>query len=172
MAPDDLDDAFESAAVPDPDAPRARAVITREQFFAMPYRGVPCGYLTLTLTDGGQRRFRIRLERGKYWTGCRTLAISRKFGVPPVPHEEKVEHEWETIALVTTTGIGVLRRWLDQWECRWAAAIWALLTGESVPSGYSLEIEPRCWMTMHELRDDAAKETGLCKTWRKRFGVA
>lgn len=165
---DDLDDDFEAAAVPDPNAPRTRAVVTPAQFRALASPEVPCGYLVLTLTDGATKRFRIRLERGKFVPGQRTLSIHRKIEPPVDPHAERLEHEWETLAVIGPSGFNVFKRWRNQWEERWAAAIWALLHGRPAET-YSLAVEPRCWMTMRELKDDDAKRTGLCKAWRKRF---
>lgn len=168
----DLDTLFEAARLPRPEGSRKRAVLTVEKFHALAAKEVPCGYFTLTLTDGSRRRFRIRVERGSFAVGQRTLSIYRKMEVEPdpVPHEERTEHEWEALAIVSATGFNLFKRWRSEWEGRWALAIWSLVHGREL-AGYSLEVEPRCWLTMRELKDEDAKRTGLCKVWRKRFGI-
>ncbi len=158
---DSLDSDFTSA--PLPGESRKRAAITAEQFSALPAKHVPSGFLTLTLSDGSRKRFRIRLERGTFLTGHRTLARFCK-----IESDGDHEREWESIATVTEGGFQVFKRWRGQWEDRWSQAIWHLLNGQEVP-GYSIEVEPRCWLTMRELKDDEAKRTGLCATWRKRL---
>lgn len=162
MPVDDIDDLFEAAA--SPSASRSRAPITRERFLALAARELPCGFFTLTLTDGAQKRFRVRLERGNWITGQRTLSIWRKLETP----DDRPGQEWETLGVVSATGFAMFKRWRNEWESRWAAAVWAITHGVQAP-GYALTIEPRCWMTMRELRTPAARASGLCETWQKNF---
>lgn len=162
MLPADFDELFEAA--PSGTTSRARAAITREQFYALAAREVPCGYFTLTLTDGSQRKFRVRLERGNWITGQRTLSIWRKIETS----DDRPGQEWETLGVVSPTGFTLFKRWRNQWESRWAAAVWALAHGVQADR-YSLAIEPRCWMTMRELKTPAARASGLCETWQKNF---
>ncbi len=165
----DIDDAFEAATLPGEKSGK-RAALTAEQFAALPARMVPCGYFSLTLTDGAVKRFRVRVERGSFVTGHRTLSIHRKLDEPVDPHAERLEHEWETLAVIGPDGFRLFKRWRGTWEERWAAALWALLGGVPAAS-YAVAVEPRCWMTMRELKDDTAKRTGLCAAWRKRLGI-
>jgi hypothetical protein len=153
----DLDD------VPLPPISGERAPLTVEQFRSLPASEVPCGYFALTLTDGSTRRFRIRVERGRFYTRQRTL--SRSLKLTPDDHEQ-----WETIALVGAEEFLLFGRWKGKWEERWAVALWELLH-DRVCESYCVEVERRCWMTMRELRDDDSRRTGLCREWRKRFGI-
>lgn len=168
MSLTDLDDAFE--AVPGGATKGGpRLAVTREQFLALPARHVPCGYFTLTLTDGSRKRFRVRIERGSFVPGHRTLSISRETDGPAAPHAERAEHEWETLAVLGPAGFNVFKRWRGEWEGRWASSLWDLLSGRPV-SGCTVETEPRCWITMRAL-DAASPASGLCKKWRKEFGL-
>ena len=153
---------FDDAAPPP--APDKRAEITHGQLCALAAPKLPCGLFTLTLTDGARKRFRVRLERGKFVPGQRTLSRYCKLA-----GDEGHEKEWETIAIVGPNGFNVFKRWRNDWEERWAVAIWGLVHGAPV-AGYSLEIVPTCWMTGRKLKaEDVA--CGLCPTWQKRFGV-
>jgi hypothetical protein len=162
------DDLFEAARVPIPGERAPRMAVTRETLAALPCKHVPCGYFVLTLTDGSRKRFRIRLERGKFVPGHRTLSIHRKEDGPVDPHAERVEHEWETLATIGPEGFNVFKRWRGQWEARWADAIWKLLNGQPADK-YLLDVEPRCWVTMQKLKYDRNREAGLCETWRKKL---
>lgn len=158
---DDFEDEFENA--PSPGDGRTRAEITPEAFAALPAPQVPCGFFTLTLTDGSRRRFRIRLERGRFFTGRRTLAIYAKFNP-----DDEVEREWESLGIVGHTGFDLFGRWKWGWEARWAAGLWVLLNGQEF-AGYSVEIERRCWLCMKELGDDeASQRTGLTPICRAK----
>ncbi len=162
MAFDDLDDIAEAATVPTKGGKRAE--ITAAQFHALAARQLPCGIFCLMLTDGSRKRFRVRLERGSFCTGQRTL--SRYCKIDDGTHG----NEWETIGVVEPTGFNLFKRWRNEWESRWAAAIWALVNKLDAP-GYSLEIELRCWLTGRKLKpEDAA--CGLCPTWQKKFGIS
>ena len=132
-----------------------RAEITPEQFACLPAKQVPCGFFTLTLTDGSQKRFRIRLERGSFFTGKRTLSRYCK-----VEADDQKEREWEKIGVLEDKGFVVFKRWRGEWEERWAAAIWSLLNAIPAP-GYSVEIEPRCWLCLRELKTDEQRMNGL-----------
>lgn len=156
---------FDDDPVPPVTEGRKRAKITPAQFAALAAKHVPCGFFTLTLTDGSRKRFRVRLERGTFCTGQRTLSRYCKLSA-----DDEVEVEWETLAVVGADGFNLFKRWRGEWEAKWASALWALLNGQPAP-GYAVEIEPRCWMTMHKLKDDEAKRTGLCRVWRKNFGA-
>lgn len=137
---------------------RKRADIAPAQFAALAAREVPCGFFTLTLTDGSRKRFRIRLERGNFLTGQRTLSRYCK-----LDSNDDAEREWETIAVVGPSGFAVFKRWRGEWEGRWALALWRLLHGDTT-TGYSVEIEPRCWLCMRELKTDRQREQGLTPT--------
>jgi hypothetical protein len=168
MAFDDLNDTFESAPLPSSDGTRARANITAAQFAALPHPEIPCGLFTLGLTDGSTKRFRIRVERGRFLTGKRSLALHQLVEDPP---PGKRQDEWQTIAALNPNGFGMFHGFKNGYEARWAAALFALLRGEPA-GGYSLvEVDRRCWLTMRALTDDAARRTGLCKAWRVRLGV-
>ncbi len=158
---DDANELFERAAVPA--GPHKRAEISREAFAALPAKQVPCGFFDLTLSDGSHRRFRIRLERGSFLTGQRTLAIHRVLDDP-----DRKQSEWESIGTVGAGGFVLFKRWRNEWEARWAAALWSLLNGLPSP-GYGVEVEPRCWMTMRALTTDESREAGLTRKWRKEF---
>lgn len=146
---------------------RTRATITPAAFAALPAKWLPCGFYTLTLTDGSQKRFRVRLERGTFMTGQRTLSRYCK-----IESDDDKEREWETVATVGTAGFQMFKRWRGTWEERWAMAIWLLLSPEcEPPPGYKVDVEPRCWMTMRELKDEESREAGLLKKWRKEFGI-
>jgi len=164
----DFDAEFEAALTPSES--RKRAEITAEQFAALPWKNIPCGYCTLTLTDGSLKRFRIRLERGKFCPGHRTLSVHRAPAIAEPPHEERIEHEWETLALIGTGGLNIFKRWRNEWEGRWCEVIWKLLNGQDA-QGYAINFEARCWATMRALTDEDGRRTGLCKTWRKRFNL-
>lgn len=154
-------------AAPLPGEKRKRADVTAAQFRALAARRLPCGLFTLTLTDGSRRTFRVRLERGKFCTGQRTLSISRKLSDGTIDDPAK---EWESLAVVSETGFNVFKRWRGQWEERWAIALWNLVHGQEM-TGYSLDVEPKCWMTGRQLKTDAHRQVGLCETWKKRFGL-
>ena len=164
MAFDDLD------SLPDPVAPpslgsNTRAEITREQFLALAARHLPCGVFTLTVSDGSVKRFRVRLERGKFLCGQRTL--QRYCKLPDSDNNR--EREWETIGVVGPSGINMFKVWRNAWEGKWAGILWNLAAGKVEP-GYSVEIEPTCWMTGRKLTQENIS-VGLCATWRKRFGL-
>lgn len=161
MPLDDLDD----EPVRTSGESRKRADITPAQFAKLAAREVPCGFFSLTLTDGSVKRFRIRLERGNFLTGQRTLSRYCK-----IDSGDDAEREWETIAVVGPSGFAVFKRWRGEWEERWAIALWRVLHGDTT-TGYSVEVEPRCWMTMRELKTPAAKEAGLCVTWLKKLKI-
>lgn len=161
---DDLDDAFAAAPSDKPDG-HARRPITAAEYAALPAPAVPSGFFTLTLTDGATRRFRVRLERGNYYPGRRTLARNCKLSP-----DEEIQREWESIGLVTPGGFALFHRWKREREATWAAALWALLHGQPAP-GYSVAVERRCGMTMRELKGAEAIETGLCAKWAKEFGL-
>lgn len=161
---DSLDNDF--AAVPMPGESRKRAEITPDQFAALSAPHVPCGFLTLTLTDGSQKRFRIRLERGTFLTGHRTLSRYCKIESNDGDHER----EWESIATVGSGGFLVFKRWRGEWEERWAIAIWMLLN--KLPAdGYKVEVEPRCWLCLRELKNDAQRASGLTPGCAKKLGI-
>lgn len=160
----DMDAEFDATPLPPPAGTRIRAAITAEQFARLAAPEVPCGFFTLTLTDGSRKRFRVRLERGSFCTGQRTLSRYCK-----IEADDDAEREWETIGVVSAAGFDLFKRWRNQWEAKWAAAVWALAHGAPAP-GYTLEVEPRCWMTMRELKTPDAKRIGLGPTWAKRFG--
>lgn len=161
----DFDADFADAPVSG-EASHKRADVTPAQFAALPAMRVPSGYFTLTLTDGARKRFRIRLERGKFLCGHRVLAIHRKIEDPPP--DAPLTVEWESVAVISGNGLNVFKRWRGDWEERWAVALWLLANGQAAP-GYSLEIEPRCHATMRELKSEENKRTGLTTAWIKRL---
>jgi len=91
--------------------------------------------------------------------------------------DEAVGLDWvvtrvgETLAVLGPNGFNLFKKWRNEWEGRWAAALWLVLLNGAPTGGYAVSIDPRCWMTMRELKDDAAKRTALCATWRKRFEI-
>lgn len=153
---DALGEDFAAATVRGEDGkPGKRAGVTPESFAALPGRQVPCGFFTLTLTDGSLKRFRVRLERGTFLTGQRTLSRYCK-----IESNDDHEREWESIATVASDGFKMFKRWKGEWEERWAVAVWNLLNG--LPAvGYTVAVEPRCWLCMRELKGDEQKASGL-----------
>lgn len=149
----DLDD-FDGTAPPAAGS-RKRAEITAARFESLAAKHLPCGIFLLTLTDGSQRKFRVRLERGSFCTGQRTLSIFRKLDT-----SDDHTQEWETLGVVSPTGFMLFKRWRTEWEARWAAAVWALASDVSAP-GYSMTVDPRCWLTMHKLKTPEAIKDGL-----------
>ncbi len=140
------------------------STFTSEQWHALPAKALPCGYFTLTLTDGSTREFRIRLEK------MGALAWQRTLSLLTGPTRES--DEWEKIAVVREEGFEMLPRYRKERVAGWSVALWNLLHGYGTKlGGYSVQSDIRCRWTMHKLTDDAARERQLNLTAAKRFGL-
>lgn len=162
----DLDDDF--GTVPLPGESRKRAEVTPAQFACLPAMQIPSGYFTLTLTDGSRKRFRVRLERGSFLTGKRTLARYCK-----IEADDDAEREWESIAVIEHDGFSVFKRWLNTYEHQWAIQLWCLLNAADetcvrAAPGYSVEVEKRCHLCMRQLTSDEQRACGLTPSCAKK----
>lgn len=160
----DDDEAFAAVPLRGTPAARKRAAISPEQFAALPAPQIPCGFFSLTLTDGAVKRFRVRLERGTFLTGKRTLSRYCK-----VESDDAAEREWETLGTVESDGFHLFKRWRGEWEQRWAFALWKLLNGESA-DGYAVEVDKRCALCMRELKTPEQVASGLTPGCAKKLG--
>lgn len=157
----DFDDDFGSAPLQG-ERSRKRAEVSASQFNALPSMHVPSGYFTLTLTDGSRKRFRIRLERGTFLPGKRTLARYCKLEA-----DDDAEREWESIATIEHDGFRLFKRWRGQWEEQWAVALWKLLNEGAAP-GYSVEVEKRCHLCLRKLTTDEQLQKCLTPSCEKK----
>jgi hypothetical protein len=160
-------DQFDEFDVPTPPSgSKGRAAISAAHFQSLAAKSLPCGLFFLTVRDGSIKRFRVRLERGKFVPGQRTLAISRRME----SDTEFEGNEWETIAIVSPNGFSVFKRWRGQWEERWAAALWAAVCNpQAAPQGYTVRTEPRCWMCMRVLELPEDLQDGLTTHCRNKL---
>ncbi len=163
MTFDDLDADFAAALV----GGKGRvAPITPEEFAALAAPEVPSGFTTLTLTDGSRKRFRIRLEKGAFLRGKRTLSRYCKLEA-----DDAAEREWETVATLESDGFALFKRWRGSWEERWAKAIWALLHNLPAP-GYELQFDRRCRYCLRAIaKDPLSQQHEMGPGCRKKMGV-
>ncbi len=105
------------------------STFTPEQWAALPAKSLPCGYFTLTLTDGSTRDFRIRLEKMGALAGQRSLSL--------LTGPTRESDEWEKVAVVKEGGFQMLPRYRKERASGWAYVLWGLLHGAEASTACS-----------------------------------